>query len=32
MEYWEESDSLYLEIDDNKGKKRMKAALKSITG
>jgi tetratricopeptide (TPR) repeat protein len=32
MEYWEEADSLYLEIDDNKGKERMKTALKSITG
>ena len=32
MKYWKESDSLYMEINDIKGNKKIKVALKSIMG
>lgn len=32
MKYWNESDSLYMEINDIKGNKKIKVALKSIMG
>lgn len=32
MECWDESDSLYMEVNDIKGNKRIRTALKSIKG